>query len=89
MKSVLYPHYIRYYLAQGEGDNQNLIYQTRIISDLLHSKVLIKENCKKKLKYSTDGLDLTKLRTNWHVRDATIKVLPDEDDRKLVHFSSI
>uniref|UniRef100_A0A1I7VLV1 Neur_chan_LBD domain-containing protein n=1 Tax=Loa loa TaxID=7209 RepID=A0A1I7VLV1_LOALO len=29
-----------------------------------------------------DGLDLTKLRTNWHVRDATIKVLPDEDDRK-------
>ncbi|VIO94371.1 Uncharacterized protein BM_BM7129 [Brugia malayi] len=47
MKSVLYPHYIRYYLAQGE-----------------------------------DGLDLTKLRTNWHVRDATIKVLPDEDDRK-------
>ncbi|EFO28312.1 hypothetical protein LOAG_00169 [Loa loa] len=47
LKSVLYPHYIRYYLARGE-----------------------------------DGLDLTKLRTNWHVRDATIKVLPDEDDRK-------
>ncbi|MCP9261979.1 Acetylcholine receptor subunit beta [Dirofilaria immitis] len=47
MKSILYPHYIRYYLAQGEA-----------------------------------GLDITKLRTNWHVRDATIKVLPDEDDRK-------
>ncbi|KAL3994517.1 Neurotransmitter-gated ion-channel ligand binding domain family protein [Acanthocheilonema viteae] len=47
MKSILYPHYIRYYLAQGE-----------------------------------DGLDLAKLRTNWHVRDANIKILPDEDDRK-------
>ncbi|VDK73616.1 unnamed protein product [Litomosoides sigmodontis] len=45
MKSVLYPHYIRYYLAQ-------------------------------------DGLDRTKLRTNWHVRDGSIKILPDEDDRK-------
>ncbi|VBB31482.1 unnamed protein product [Acanthocheilonema viteae] len=36
----------------------------------------------KKLNYSADGLDLAKLRTNWHVRDANIKILPDEDDRK-------
>lgn len=36
-----------------------------------------------KLKYFADELDLSKLRTNWHVRDSSIKVLPDEDDRKL------
>lgn len=29
-----------------------------------------------------DGVDLSKLKTNWHVQDANIKVLHDEDDRK-------
>lgn len=38
----------------------------------------------KKINYFPEELDLTKLRTNWHVRDGSIKILPDEDDRKLV-----
>ncbi|KHN83749.1 Acetylcholine receptor subunit beta [Toxocara canis] len=47
MKSLLYPHYIKYFLTRGER-----------------------------------GIDLEKIRTNWHIEMATIRVEQDEDDRK-------
>ncbi|VDK17350.1 unnamed protein product [Anisakis simplex] len=55
LKSLIYPHYIKYFLSRGE------------LRELFEF---------------SDGIDLTKVRTNWHIESASIHVEQDEDDRK-------